>query len=334
MNIEDLEKIKINVIDSLSKNINDWAGRYSDYIQDIVNTPKALARCRKPIGLSVYTSISKRDGNSVDLRYEGQSVANVQFGKDGLKIIPNEATNRKTFKQNYLELKIPKEGFKWDSKDGKKFRSFFKNLSTDIDVRFKEHKVENHLLKAFSMPNSEKPIPHIQPVTLFRSYFQMPTIISASNEDKRYNPNSHCGIDIMARIKDRSSKPRLCIMEIKDQNKDSEPQSKVISQAFAYAVFIAYLIRANEAKGTYWWNFFMGRKTYIDNVPAHIDIEVVSVMPEIVSESDAEIDNVTINLNSLNIDLHCRTLYFDEQVYKRCGDFKFSGSFLNDIRKR
>ena len=129
---------------------------------------------------------------------------------------------------------------------------------------------------------------------------------------------------------------RLCVMEVKDQNIESESQADAMGQAVAYAVFIAKLLRSES--GQAWYDFFMGRdfgRVYPQgDVPQELHIDVVTVMPQ--GDTD-EFCNEDLDVSELNTTLHCHTLYFDDKKFNMGkGEIVFTeekSTYLGKVKK-
>lgn len=131
------------------------------------------------------------------------------------------------------------------------------------------------------------------------------------------------GIDILARCKHKDGSVHLCVIEVKDENKPSEPQAKAMEQALSYAVFIASLLR-NTATGAAWWKLFGFNRA----IPTTLHIDVVTIMPKGNTTEFLE----TIPLQELNTVLHPSTLYYDTEEYIN-DKFIFSGTFPMLLKK-
>ena len=79
-----MESIIYNVNVLLSKN-PEWKSRYKGYILNIEKTMTRVSRRRfnKPEGLSLYSSVSRRDGKTYDLRFDRQSVGEIEVNDKG-----------------------------------------------------------------------------------------------------------------------------------------------------------------------------------------------------------------------------------------------------------
>lgn len=309
-----------NVIDITMKLLFDnpeWEDRYAGYAKYIpMKYPRAF---KKPRGLSLYSSVSMYKKNRYDLRFDGQSVGKIFNHGDPKKVTLeiNQEANKK-----YFDLELSKTEIDWNiDSDAKKFRRFFQDKAKEDDVKLKsqEHRVENRLLKEFAKKTraEKKALTNIQPITLNGCFFQMPTPIKASNHTPEYSKQNGGGIDIMAR-----SAGKICVMEVKDENKNSESQADALEQALTYATFIARLLRSKS--GQRWNNFFMGRDSDVIPVPRQLDIEVVTIMPR----GDTAEFTGDISIPELSTTFHCHTLYYDDDKFKK-GEFIFSGSFCN-----
>lgn len=324
-----------------AERVSDWEERFSKYISTIEknNKNKVAGRAfHKPVGLSLYSSVS-RSGKSYDLRFRGQSVGTITESLDGkVTLKPNNKKNGE-----YFGLSLEQDAVDWNSEEAEAFRRHFRKLNKSFTSpsdceekkmpKSEEHRVENRLLYEFNKKSSNvKTLCNIQPIKLYDCFFQMPTPLKASTHAPEYQKKGG-GIDILARIKHKDGGSRLCIMEVKDENVSNEPQSAAMCQAVTYAVFIANLLRS--ASGQHWWDFLMGRHSGVSKeIPEHVDLEVVTIMPE--PEGDINegntIDNTTLQLERLNITLHCCALYYDKKVFELDETFEFSGTFLNHVK--
>ena len=120
----------------------------------------------------------------------------------------------------------------------------------------------------------DKILCNIQPVKLAGiARFQMPTPLSAAKiKEVKFIGPAGGGIDIISRI-GAGSATKLCIMELKDENKPDEPPAKVILQGLAYAVFIKELLRSES--GAEWWKIF----GFSGKLPEQLELYVICVMP-------------------------------------------------------
>ena len=339
----EINQIIQSTIDRLSEN-KKWEERFQGYIHNIViNHQKKRKRSfRKPEGLSLYSSVGS-NGKSYDLRFRGQSVATVkETAAEKVKLSPKSDANQK-----YFGLDLRKKVVDWDSTEASNFRSFFKKESLKFTAehpeadrkktKSEEHRVENCLLREFSKQlGKEKALCYIQPIKLYNLFFQMPTPLKASTHNPTYSERGG-GIDILARIKPLKGISRICVMEVKDENKPAESQATAMAQAVTYAVFIAYLLRSKS--GQHWWNFFMERSltetkgkdvTTRNKVPKPLHIDVVTIMPQGTTE---EFCNKHILLDELDTTLHCHSLYYDKEVFQKNETFIFSGTYPNQLRK-
>jgi hypothetical protein len=327
---------KIKVISDVSQLLQtntEWQKRYHGYIEVISEMQKLHKEIRKPIGLSLYTSVNQRDRKSFDLRFQGQTVAKikkrVRGSKKGWWLIPQKTKKDYFKKYGYTDGEFTEV----ELHNASSFLSFFAKLArkhNDVKIKSPEHMWESELLKEFAKRDSkDKALCNITPVTLYDCFFQMPTPLRASNlhEPTEYSAQNGGGIDILARVKYSPRTSRLCVIEVKDENKPTEPQSKVMEQALSYAVFIATLIQDKQC-GQKWWDFFMGRKDGKSKpVPKHIDIFVVTAMPP--SEEDTRDNDFKGEIPIGNVTYHCYPLYFK----KADGKFIFSGDFTEEYSK-
>lgn len=315
---------------SNEKGSNEWQKRYSNYLVDIWNNPKKWDKpFRKPEGLSLYTTLGKRNEKIYYLRFKGQNVGEISVERGGrifLKSLVKEGPSH-DIKDCPLSYGMKVD---WYSEEASAFRRFFRDLSEDTKTKSPEHHVENSLLKEFRKRNgNEKQIRNIQPVLLHGQFFQMPTPLKASDHNPEYSAENGGGIDLLARIRDVNGHLRLCVCEVKDQNKNSESQKATMSQAITYATFIAKLLTVQPD----WWEFFSGHSTHRGAVSPSWDKKHIEVVTMMESGNSETFDNEELEVPGTDITLVCRSLYYDKKEFEDNGKFKFSGSFLKDIKK-
>lgn len=322
----------IEIINKTLEELNshtEWEKRYSGYLTDIWKYPNKDAKgFHKPEGLSVYTTVGDRNSKTYYLRFKGQNVGKVTVTEKGIilrSLVKDSASHA-------IKTCPLAEGrnVDWHSEEATKFRDFFKNLSTETRTKSAEHYVENSLLKEFrKRKGADKALRNIQPVLLHGNFFQMPSPLKASSHEPTYAGKSGGGIDMLARIKTTDGHIRLCVIEIKDENKKEESQMATMSQAITYATFIALLLH----KQPDWMEFFMGHKTKRGRNPYSLDIfdiEVITVMPR----GDSEVfENKQLEIPGTNYRLHCHSLYYDDNVFTTTHNFDFSGTLLDKIKK-
>lgn len=309
---------------------SEWQERYEGYLSDIWSNPdKTNKGFVKPQGLSVYTTVGDRNTKNYYLRFKGQNVGKVKVGRNGkvtLQCLVEESTSHK-IKGCPLKYEEDKD---WDSSEATLFRAFFKKLSLETKTKSPEHEVENALLEEFRKRiGIEKVLHNIQPVLLHGNFFQMPTPLKASTHDPTYAKHCGGGIDMLARIKTKEGHIRLCVVEIKDENKHTESQKAAMSQAIAYATFVAKLLTEKPD----WMEFFMGHKTKLNRNSRcldNFDIEVVTIMPEGNTET---FQDEILEIPGTDFKLHCHSLYYNPQKFLETRNFEFSGTFLDEIKK-
>lgn len=301
--------------EALAEN-TEWIDRYSDYATQIKNNLSTI-RSRKKLfrewdALNLYMPIGEAKGQmTFSLRYLGQDVAKLIVKDD--KITITTKYNKKDFantnKRDFdCDIELNDD---WRSGKAFKFRQHFSNKP--IKKSNHEHRHESLLLTEFSKKRSEnKLILNIQPVKLEGiARFQMPTPLTASDiKSLRYAKGKRGvgmggGIDIISRIGKRT---KLCIMEVKDETKSSEPPATVILQCLAYGTFIQELLKSKS--GQKWWEIF-GFKT--GTLPERPDIYIVCVMPD---KPDNDISFADTKLITHHGIFHIHYLYFVEKENK------------------
>ena len=298
----------IKKVQELLSSNPEWVERYRNYINKL--SPETLETYKKaqqqfsvPEPFKLYmplsTAVNKcTSRNTVfELRFHGQSVAELYISNQNdktvfLKIKGNskiydalESAKMDTAKNRLKSYHDSKHD--WHSDTAKEFRKIYKDieatLNNDSNVILKgqpEHELESALLQNYAQKSSkEKDITYIQPVMMKGTHarFQMPTPLGASKakdgpEQIKYSNQNGGGIDILARMGSGRS-TTLAVMELKDQNIDSEPPEKAIMQAIAYAVFLRELLRSDC--GQAWWTFF----GFGGNVPEILNLKTIIVMP-------------------------------------------------------
>lgn len=316
----------LEIIDStlleISKDTN-WEMRYAKYAKDILKHEsyhREMSRLVKvKFPLSKYTSISKFSGNkyTTDIRYLGQSIGLLICEPNGGRFFKKNISGYNDLAMRYPAIPKLRPVEEWNGPNMIRLRSFLSNIDVEEAwTHSQEHKCENLLLREFQEHNSKKKsLINIQPVTFCREFVQLTTNLKASKKGEVSFSQKGGGIDIMARTRHKDNKVCLSIIELKDQNKTSEPMSVVIQQALSYAVFITKLL--DSASGSDWMRIF----GYKGQCP-HI-IDVVGLMPkgeETIIEEEYKVGSFTLQTHSL---------YFDKEALFSRKKFDFSGSFID-----
>ncbi len=322
----------VNLLLSDSINHEKWEQAYQRYANNLItnknNYSTSRTKFRMPKPMYAYSSITMASNSpSFDIRVHGQSVGNIQVKKGDvvlLDVTPEKAAHTEEyFHLNYFPVKSKE----WNSSnEAKIFRSMFKNKEFGR-LKSEEHRIENLLLAEFSkrLRSDGKLLCNIQPVRLSNCFFQLTTPLKASTHSPSFSMNKKGGatgggIDIMARIKHSAADTRLAIIELKDDNNNSEPQKDVMIQALSYATFIAHLLRSKS--GRKWWNLFK----FSGPVPNVLNLDVVSLMPKGTSEEGCL---APIIIEDLGVSLTPYTLYYE--LNDKGQITGFSGTLLNEI---
>jgi len=318
-----MEKMSIeNTIEEAQKLLFEkieWKKRYEGYAMNLLNNidnnfiKKYRQRFNEFSPLCFYisntnatidTKKNKEKRLLLDVRYRGQSVAT-------LKATPNDiiiSTKDKVTKNlRDFDCNIELKDVSWKDVITQEFRKHFKyrvdtRNNTPNNKGNEEHSVESLLLTEFSKKNSKnKQIHGIQPVKICGIRFGMPTPISASDHKKplRYSKHKGGGIDIFARTgKGRST--YLTIIEVKDENKDSDPPTDALKQAIQYAVFIRELLRSSN--GENWYKIF----GFKGKIPQKLTIRVACAMPDNILDKSFAKKTYLIG----NDNIECHYIYF------------------------
>lgn len=148
-------------------------------------------------------------------------------------------------------------------------------------------------------------------------------------------PGHGGGIDILARVTHKKKEnekggSRIAIIELKDENKSSEPQAKAMKQALIYATFIARLLRSKS--GDTWWNIFRDQEKNFEEpkqVPKDLHLDVVTLMPK---GNSNEGSLASIEVEQLpNTTFHLYTLYYDVNSEGNPNDLE--GTFCEALRE-
>jgi len=300
----------------LNKN-DEWRHRYDEYGKKIsanIDFIKIVRRSfREWSPLNIYLNISSAKNAKIsvkfELRYLGQTVADIKANmKAGHKLNTRhyEKANLRDF-----DCEICLSNADWQGNDAAKFRSFFKYREGVRKLESKrkndEHRLESLLITEFSK-TANKGLRHIKPVKIGGVRFPMPTPISASNHKAiKYSREKGGGIDILARTGIGGKATHLCILELKDENKKSEPPKDALKQAVAYATFIRELLRSDV--GVIWWKLF----GFSGKIPETLELYAACAMPS-GYENDYSFGNMELNIDNDMIKLHY--LYFAEENNK------------------
>ena len=314
--------------------------------------------------LLAYSSIGKVKNETkttaYDLRFAGQSVGLIEVNEDW------DGKVKLTVKESQAKYAKDKFHFtnskSFNRKDWRKdeeaieFRKFYLgNESTeDIAIKSPEHRIESEMLKEFSKTQRKqnKLLCNIQPVKLGGKFFQLTTPLKGSTHIPTIsltplkNGATGGGIDILARVKHEAFNSRLAIIELKDENIKNESQEVAMFQALIYATFIANLLRSDSGK--LWWYIFKERKgkkdvlndainkknndfskiyPMLDDVPEHLHLDVVTLMPVGISK-EGDFDDIYID--ELNVTLHLYSLYYETD--ERGNPIRFSGTLKEALK--
>jgi hypothetical protein len=299
--IENLQDIANRAEVELHKE-KEWIERYKKYaceildIQNIVKETRELFRINKP--LFVYSSIrantTSKNHIKFDLRYRGQSVAEIDYEKkkEILRLKSKQT-------EKYYRIKDIK-GVAW--KDAESFRGQFSKYPERESVGGKkniEHRYESALLTALT--RDKEAIRDIWPVFLHDKEirFQMATPFSASTKNPKYGNCKGGGIDLLCRVgKGKDSK--LSIFELKDVYEDP---MIVLRQTVIYAVFIHRLLKTPDEGNENWWKIFGYEK--VPPMTKPLVFNVVAALPQNKNgENDKRFGGKEIKIGSDTFRLH------------------------------
>ena len=284
----------------------EWRDRYAEYIKKLSEIPKQLQAAQRqfsvPAPFQLYLSISmamKCNSRSTyfELRFHGRSVAEIAVSNQEEKkvdlhvknvpaILKALETAKLGTEADQLRECVKQKKMDWHSEQARQFRALYSELEKSMKSNpmllpgQPEHDMESALLQNYAQKRSDgKELLDIQPVTIkgTSARFQMPTPLRTSSakngiEKIEYSRQYGGGIDILARM-GRGRGTTLAVLELKDENKSSEPPEKAICQAIAYATFLRELLRSDC--GQDWWQFF----GFGGSVPKALELKTIIVMP-------------------------------------------------------
>ena len=320
----DYQKVVNETQELLLVDVNraDWEKRYNSYADNITSNLESIKKNRRrlrewtPFKFYLNTTNAQNAKNTLrfDVRYLGQTVAELIVKKDSVIIKTKPSTKRNYEKNNLKDFDCPivLNNADWDGKEAYAFRKHFRKRedlqnNTDNNKGNEEHRIESLLLSEFSKTKAdEKPLPNIKPVMIEGLRFPMPTPLVASKHGTvGYSGPGGGGIDILARTGTGGLATYLCVIEVKDETKKAEPPAIVIEQAIKYTVFIRELLR-NEVVGAKWWKLF----GFSGHVPNKLVIHSVCAMPddEILAITSFKGEKLSIGEDEICLDY----IYFTE----------------------
>lgn len=305
------ETVKLSA--QLLKENTKWKVVYSEYAEAIKKNSASYKeyakKFRKPSSLIVYTSIGRVKSSYdyiYDLRFGGQSVGTIKGKEDeqpSLTVSDSQAKGICKILGREKFSSFNKVSWSHDNR-AKEFRKLFNEIkpTKNLGLHSKEHRIESKILEEFGKSDPDKLLRNIQPIRLGGMFFQFITPLKASTHEPVIYASRHGGgIDILARVTHKNNERRIAVIELKDENKPSEPQADVMKQALIYATFIAYLLRSES--GNTWWNIFEES----NNVPTNLHLDVVTLMPK-GNSNEGSLNEIAIK--ELNATLHLYTLYY------------------------
>ena len=307
--LEEAIKITIKELEQ-----DEWIDRYDKYADLMLKYEESKLQLGKkfrewePLKFYLNVTNAKTGKNSliVSVRYLGQEVANIKADDTGVYIYTDVTKKTNTTNKNNFECNITLDKslkIKWDSKEANEFRDFFRKRDRkriDIGKRNDEHRLESLLISEFMKKSSEnKTLCGIQPITFAGFRFSMPTAIKSSKNIKKGNAN----IDIIARTIGK----KITVIELKDENKDSEPVEKVLEQATAYSIFILKLLRSKSGEKWYRLLGFSSKS----GLPKILTIRVCLAMPRRKNSLDDTFETFKLKCNNDVLEYHW--IYFNEK---------------------
>ena len=294
----------------------EWRIRYKGYAQEISNNLDIIRYARQrfhewePLKFYINITNAKRAKSTVwfDVRFSGQAIAELKCTNKEIKLSTDKynKTNESAFG---CELSL--SAVDWDSPKAKEFRKFYRELFANgkkVNKGNEEHRIESLILTELSR-RKDKILRNMASVKISGVRFPMPTPLKASDHATvTYAKQFGGGIDVFARAGTGGINTTLCIMELKDENKASEPPKDAIKQALVYTTFIRELLRSES--GEKWWKMFgFGGK-----VPNKLVLNAVCVMPSN-TNNDYSFEKQSLNIGGDDI-AKLQYIYFTEKNNK------------------
>ncbi len=263
----------------------EWISRYTQYAATLGQAVQRIEQQRKkfhvPAPFHAYLCLSNAKSANItfQLRYLGQIVALLRYTARDKTLLLSTARYAKQNKANFNYDSVFADK-PWHGPEAKAFRAYFKQIDEFGIKRIdgtrpnEEHRLESALYADFENGSAaSKAFDGIEPVRFGNVRLPFPTPMGASDHGKpRYCGASGGNIDILVRWKMRKS--RLCVIELKDENKKgAETPEQVIEQAIVYAVFLRELLRSPCGAG--WWTLFGFSRA----LPKKLHIDAMSLMP-------------------------------------------------------
>lgn len=339
------ESVIKNVSELLSGELDrEWHSIYKQYSEKMCDNIDYYIHNRREFHickpLAVYCTMGMimngGEATSYDLRYAGESVGGVQVNshKKILNLILEK--NKATMAKKAIGLTADKRFvLPWLGKEASAFRKFYKSLGPypEKNINSLECHVESFFLNQFSKGK----LRFLTPVVIGKMYFQFKTPLKASDHkqtptmslNKYKNGTKGGGVDILARVTHRDIRVqeshRLAIIEIKNQNNESESQDNTMSQALSYATFFAHLLCPQSKSREKWFKILGFNYT---NLPEKIDIDVVTLMPS-GDSTESKLGDVTVK--DCAATLHTYTLYY--KVDANGDSCELEGTLLDALEK-
>lgn len=307
-----MEELKSKLEDAIEKaqkiidNNTEWGEVYQEYADWILQNTEKVKKLKdsfhKWAPFKYYLTVGEmqklKNTLHISVRYQGQEVAIMTLNeKKGVTISTNKFDKEGDKNKKYFSCPIKLENVSWTSKEATEFRKYFATNPERTKKDNEEHRIESMLISEFSKDSAkDKKLCNIQPTDIANFPFSMPTILSASKKEAKEG-RGH--IDILTR-----NSGKIVVIELKDENKSSEPIAKVLQQATSYAVFLINLLRSKT--GEQWYKIW-GFKS---KIPEQIVIRVCSAMPKVENYDKDKFETFTLPCGKDILEYHW--LYFEE----------------------
>ena len=293
--MKQLEETRKKALKLLQKHRDEWEPQFEDYANKIELNLKNLQAKRAQFHqwdpLKIYLTLGKAMGQkskvSFDVRFLGQTVANLIVDDGSGQILLNTTKEQIVSNEKYFKCDIALDKVPWLGKEAQGFQASFKDNPNK--PRIKEHRLESLLLTELSKDTGKnKALTDIQPVQFHGIRFPMLTPLKASDHKNLGYSGKGGGIDILTRV-EHGGDTTLGIIELKSKNKSA---INVACQSVAYTVFIRELLRSKSGKT--WWRLFGFENEFPEHLP--LKLYAIHAMP---SKKNGVNDT---SLKKLNID--------------------------------
>jgi hypothetical protein len=305
--LEDVKRLWLEHQSELERRICGWVKDIEDN-RSFISRARSAFREWEPFMVYINFTKAKKGGSAVfSLRFNGQEVAQIKVNKNLEVQLRVEKETHAKRNSKYFGWKDKPFKAMWDSQEAKEFRDFFREIvkgGRKTKTHSEEHKVETSLIREMKTNPSG-----IQPVMFERCPFQMSTPIPGSTGKPKISKRGGGNMDIVARRRDRGSRIRISVWELKKPSISGSDIVKAMKQAIIYASTLRMMLRSRCGED---WYKLLG---FNKSIPLHLKIEaVIALSSHDRSNCEKQIENIREEL-PLSIDedsiIPCIAFYDD-----------------------